>query len=89
VTYIEVADPPKPEATVLRPIEVGGASFHHCRTVHGSGPNRSRRVRRAFIFEWQAPPVRRAAPNDHPWWFRRHEAMMKLAPERMTPAVVD
>jgi hypothetical protein len=89
VTYIEVADPPKPDETVLRPIEVGGASFHHCRTVHGSGPNRSANVRRAFIFEWQAPPVRRATPNDHPWWFRRHEAMMTLAPERMTPAVVD
>ena len=45
----------------------GGASFHHCRTLHGSGPNQSARVRRAFAIEWQLAPVRRAVPEPRPW----------------------
>jgi len=49
------------------PLAPGGASFHHCRTLHGSGPNRSARVRRAFAIEWQLAPVRRAAPEPRPW----------------------
>jgi ectoine hydroxylase-related dioxygenase (phytanoyl-CoA dioxygenase family) len=34
------------EAPVLLP--AGGASFHHCLTLHGSGPNLSGRPRRSF-----------------------------------------
>jgi len=86
VTYIEAVDPPVREAT-LHPIPVGGASFHHCRTIHGSGPNTSDRPRRAYINEWQAVPVQRETPNDRPWYWKRREAMMKYAAERMTPAV--
>ncbi len=86
VTYIELVDPPV-ERLVPHPIPVGGASFHHCRTIHGSGPNVSDHVRRAYINEWQAVPVQRATPKDHPWYWPRHEAMMKFAAERMKPAV--
>jgi ectoine hydroxylase-related dioxygenase (phytanoyl-CoA dioxygenase family) len=86
VTYIELTDPPL-NRVVPHPIPVGGASFHHCRTIHGSGPNRSDHPRRAYVNEWQAVPVRRAAPKDHPWWWPRHEAMTRLAAERMKPAV--
>jgi hypothetical protein len=49
------------------PLAPGGASFHHCRTLHGSGPNQSARVRRAFAIEWQLAPVRRAVPASRPW----------------------
>jgi len=86
VTYIEAVDPPAKQA-VPHPIPIGGASFHHCRTIHGSGPNTSARERRAYINEWQAVPVQRATPNERPWYWQRREAMMKYAAERMIPAV--
>jgi ectoine hydroxylase-related dioxygenase (phytanoyl-CoA dioxygenase family) len=86
VTYIEAVSPPL-DRFVPHPIPVGGASFHHCRTIHGSGPNVSERPRRAYINEWQAAPVKRATPKDHPWFWPRAEAMTKLAQERMKPAV--
>ncbi len=41
------------------PVPAGGAVFHHCRTLHSSGPNRSARVRRAYSNEWQLEPVPR------------------------------
>ena len=41
------------------PVPAGGAVFHHCRTLHSSGPNRSARVRRAYSNEWQLEPVKR------------------------------
>ena len=88
VTYIEAVNQPH-DRVVPHPIPVGGASFHHCRTVHGSGPNTSGHVRRAYINEWQAAPVKRATPKDHPWYWPRREAMLKLAQERMKPAVAD
>ena len=86
VTIIECIDPPADRA-VPHPIPIGGASFHHCRTIHGSGPNRSDHVRRAYINEWQAVPVKRETPKDHPWFWPRYREMMKHAAERMKPAV--
>jgi hypothetical protein len=70
-----------------RPVPIGGASFHHCHTLHWSGPNRSDHVRRAYVNEWQTVPVKRAVPHDRAWWWRRQEAMNKYAKERLKPAV--
>jgi hypothetical protein len=44
---------------VPAPVGAGGAVFHHCRTLHSSGPNRSARVRRAYSNEFQLEPVKR------------------------------
>jgi hypothetical protein len=44
---------------VAAPVGAGGAVFHHCRTLHFSGPNRSERVRRAYANEWRLAPVKR------------------------------
>jgi ectoine hydroxylase-related dioxygenase (phytanoyl-CoA dioxygenase family) len=85
MTHIEMIDPPAARA-VPHPIPLGGASFHHCRTIHNSGPNRSDRPRRANIVEWQTQPVACAAPKDHPWYWPRYREMMKHAAERMLPA---
>jgi hypothetical protein len=49
------------------PLPAGGALFHHCRTLHSSGPNTSPRVRRAYANEWQLPPARRDAVPARPW----------------------
>ena len=86
VTYIEAVQQEQPQA-VPHPIPIGGASFHHCRTIHGSGPNVSDHVRRAYINEWQAVPVKRESPKDHPWYWPRNAMMQKLGKDRMKPAI--
>jgi ectoine hydroxylase-related dioxygenase (phytanoyl-CoA dioxygenase family) len=52
---------------VAVPLAPGGATFHHCRMLHSSGPNTSPRVRRAWANEWQLPPTKRAEPAVRPW----------------------
>jgi hypothetical protein len=54
-------------AAVAVPLPAGGAIFHHCRTLHSSGPNTSPAVRRAYANEWQLPPTRRASVEERPW----------------------
>lgn len=49
------------------PLAAGGAIFHHCRTLHSSGPNTSQRARRAYANEWQLPPARRDTAPSRPW----------------------
>jgi Phytanoyl-CoA dioxygenase (PhyH) len=56
VVSVEGVDP---MLAVPVPVDAGGAVFHHCRTLHSSGPNRSARVRRAYANEWQLEPVKR------------------------------
>jgi hypothetical protein len=75
-----VVDDVEEKRAVLAPIPVGGASFHHCRTLHASGPNMTDHVRRAHICEWQLPPVRRARPADRPWVAQGRRAKSLLLP---------
>jgi hypothetical protein len=42
-------------AAVPCPVPAGGASIHHCRTLHYAGPNRTGRPRRACIWALAAP----------------------------------
>jgi hypothetical protein len=62
-----VTDDVDPGLAEAVPLPAGGALFHHCRTLHGSGPNTSPRVRRAYANEWQLPPLRRDAAPARPW----------------------
>jgi ectoine hydroxylase-related dioxygenase (phytanoyl-CoA dioxygenase family) len=62
-----VTDDVDPAPAVAVPLPPGGASFHHCRTLHSSGPNTSARVRRAWANEWQLPPTRRSTAVARPW----------------------
>ncbi|HLK59454.1 MAG TPA: phytanoyl-CoA dioxygenase family protein [Chthonomonadaceae bacterium] len=39
----------QPFETVFCKLPAGAVSFHHCLTVHGSGPNRSQRPRRSLV----------------------------------------
>jgi hypothetical protein len=59
------------------PVDPGGATFHHCRLVHSSGPNRSQHVRRAYVNEFQREPVPRAIPIERPWIDEGREAWAK------------
>jgi hypothetical protein len=60
---------------VLQPVPVAGASIHHNRALHYSGPNRTDRPRRAYVNEWQIVPVKRDVPYDRPWYWERQKAM--------------
>jgi ectoine hydroxylase-related dioxygenase (phytanoyl-CoA dioxygenase family) len=49
------------------PLAPGGATFHHCRTLHRTTPNVSDRPRRAWANELQVEPEATSDPDDRPW----------------------
>jgi len=62
-------DPADAARAVAVPLEPGGATFHHCRTLHMTPPNVSDHVRRAWANEIQVEPVvlPEGERNDFPW----------------------
>jgi ectoine hydroxylase-related dioxygenase (phytanoyl-CoA dioxygenase family) len=71
--WTEVADE---SAAVPIPLAPGGATFHHCRTLHRTTPNVSDHVRRAWATEVQVAP-RLLPPGeqpDYPWVREAQEA---------------
>lgn len=62
-------DVPDAASAVAVPIDAGGATFHHCRTLHMTTPNVSDRPRRAWANEIQVEPI--PLPDgeqpDYPW----------------------
>ncbi len=75
VTTLILEDEIDVTKAVLQPVPVGGASIHHNRTLHFSGPNRTNRPRRAYINEWQIAPVKREVPYDRAWYWERQKAL--------------
>jgi ectoine hydroxylase-related dioxygenase (phytanoyl-CoA dioxygenase family) len=62
---------------VAVPIPAGGATLHHCRTLHYAGPNRTPRDRRAYTMEFQLPPVPASEFAPRPWLVSGKEAWAK------------
>lgn len=62
---------------VASPLDPGGATFHHPRTLHYAGPNRSERDRRAWATEFQLPPVTVDPPAHRPWVAAGHDEWEK------------
>ncbi len=48
------------------PVRAGQATIHHSHTLHGSGPNRSSRPRRAVVLNFMGPETRVAEGVDAP-----------------------
>jgi ectoine hydroxylase-related dioxygenase (phytanoyl-CoA dioxygenase family) len=46
-------------------LEPGQASFHHCMTLHGSGPNRTERPRRSIAVHLMSGETRLVKGNKH------------------------
>ena len=67
---IEV-DAPEQFAPVDAPCGAGGATVHHCRTVHGAHGNRSMEPRLAYIFGFGLPARRLATARSFPWQDQR------------------
>ncbi|MFD7988589.1 phytanoyl-CoA dioxygenase family protein [Kitasatospora indigofera] len=64
-------------------IPKGHMSFHHCRTYHGSGPNRSGRPRRAISFHLQdgANEYRDFALSDGATAAYNHDVLVRRLPD--------
>lgn len=55
------------DAAVSCPVAKGAATVHHCRCVHGAGPNRAARAREVLVLNFARPPTPLPAPRDFPW----------------------
>ena len=73
-----VTDDVDSSQAVACPIPVGGATFHHCRTLHYAGPNTTDQPRRAYILVFSGPPKKRDKPAHRPWQTEEQEALAKL-----------
>jgi ectoine hydroxylase-related dioxygenase (phytanoyl-CoA dioxygenase family) len=62
------------EGAVPHPIMLGGASIHHHRVVHVSGPNTTDQPRRVYAHVWNNKAVQRLTPHDRPWYWQKKEA---------------
>jgi phytanoyl-CoA dioxygenase PhyH len=60
------------DRAVAVPLPMGGASFHHCRTLHCSGSNTTGEHRRALAIICSTEPVPRDRPNERPWFEPNH-----------------
>lgn len=85
VHLLEVAAPIDPSGAVEVPLRVGGATFHHRRTLHSTAGNRSPRPRRAWANEFQTPPEKRLAPAERPWLDAEKRAWAERRNGRVTP----
>jgi Phytanoyl-CoA dioxygenase (PhyH) len=74
---LEFADEVDVSTAVAVPLPAGGATFHHPRTYHYTGPNRSERRRRAYANEFQTPPVPVDVPAERPWIDETRAAMAR------------
>jgi hypothetical protein len=61
-------------AAVACPLRAGGATFHHCRTLHYTGANRSEIDRRAYIIGAGIPATEREVPHDFFWNAKKQTA---------------
>lgn len=62
-TFVRIAYGFDENDSVACPIPAGGATFHHCRTLHYSGPNTTDNPRRAMVFVFHALPHRVRQPG--------------------------
>jgi len=65
------------------PLRAGGATFHHPRTIHSTGPNRSPRRRRAYANEFWTEPLPVEDVPDRPWLHEGREAWRRRSPEAL------
>jgi phytanoyl-CoA hydroxylase len=63
-SYVRIAQGFDEAEAVACPVPAGGATFHHCRTLHYSGPNTTDQTRRAMVFVFHALPVRIRQPGE-------------------------
>jgi ectoine hydroxylase-related dioxygenase (phytanoyl-CoA dioxygenase family) len=65
--HVLAADDVDVSQAVSCPLPAGGATFHHCRTLHYTAPNTTTVPRLAFPTEFEVTPTWRDVPADRPW----------------------
>ena len=63
------------------PLAGGGATFHHCRTLHYTGPNQSGQARRAYTLQFQCKSSERKEARANHWNESKITAREKRAKE--------
>src|SRR6185436_14247207 len=63
---VDSAEALAPKAAAC-PIPAGGATVHHSRTLHYTGPNQSDGPRRAYILGFGTPPQPRTVARNFYW----------------------
>ncbi|CAF0885853.1 unnamed protein product [Didymodactylos carnosus] len=53
--------------SVACPLPAGGATFHHCRTLHYTGANKSKYPRRAYTMSFQRESTKLEQPRANDW----------------------
>jgi len=61
------------------PVAAGGATVHHCRTLHFAGPNGTGHTRRAWSIVFQTPKLPRARRAERPWFDEMEAALEERA----------
>jgi len=74
ITALECIGAVHPERAVACPLPPGGATVHHCRTLHAAGPNHSDLPRRAYILAFRGPVKPNPEFQGYPWNFEKHTA---------------
>jgi ectoine hydroxylase-related dioxygenase (phytanoyl-CoA dioxygenase family) len=65
---LEVDNPSEHAKNIVScPLPSGGATFHHCRTLHYTGPNRSNKLRRAYGLLFECNTKKRDQPRLNTW----------------------
>ncbi|CAF3810231.1 unnamed protein product [Rotaria sordida] len=65
---LEVANPNELTKNITScPLPSGGATFHHCRTLHHTGPNCSNEPRRAYTLQFECNTKIREQPRLNTW----------------------
>ncbi len=67
---------------VACPIPAGGATLHHCRTLHYAGPNTTDQPRRAYIMGFYGEGRKLETPRDHTWNRQKQTARQQRADRR-------
>lgn len=68
-----------PSNAVACPLPAGGATFHHSRTLHYAGPNKTPVPRRAYILGFGTLPKKRGEPRRFPWMEQKTTARQARA----------
>ena len=74
VTALECTGGFAPEDAVPCPLPPGGATIHHCRTLHSAGPNASDIPRRAYILAFRSAMRPDADFRGYPWNMEKRTA---------------
>ena len=77
ISALECTGPFDPATAVPCPLPPGGATIHHCRTLHGSGANTTDAPRRAYILAFRGKVRPDPSFTGYPWNAEKRTAALE------------